>query len=127
MSTTVEIKAQFIRSIPAEGLYRIQLDIIDAVNIDLDVLVFDTEHDIFSHVATVYDIETYPAGKEAAAAIFAPFYRNRGAEINYATIRDATGFESITRSRLKILAVSYASIVDAFTGTAIAAIDSTTT
>jgi len=127
MTTTVEIKAQFVRSIPYESVYRVQVDIIDVVNIGFDVLVFNTEHDTFSHVATVYDLETYPVGKEAAALVNASLYRGRGAQLNYRTIRDATGFEAITKSRLKILAVAHASIVDAFTGTDYANINSTVT
>jgi hypothetical protein len=127
MTTTVEIKAQFIRSIPQEGVYRLQLDIIDVVNIDFDVLVFNTEHDTYSRVATVYDLETYPVGKAAAGTANAAYYRGRGAQLNYLTIRDATGFEFITRDRLKILAVAYASIVDAFSGTSYANITSTVT
>lgn len=126
MSTTVQIKAQFVRSIPSEGVYRVQLDIIDVVNIDFDVLVFDTEHDTFSHVATVYDLETYPASKTTAELTLAPFYRGRGATVSYYTIKDATGFESITKARLKVLAVSYSSIVDAFSGSSISSINSST-
>ncbi len=126
MSTSVQIKAQFIRSIPYDGLYRVQVDIIDITNIDFDVLVFDTEHDTFSRVATVYDLETYPASKEEAARRSIDYYRGRGAQVDYYTLRDATGFEAITRSRLKLLAVSYSSVVDAFSGTSYATVNSST-
>jgi len=127
MSTLVEIKSQFIRSIPAENVYRFQLDIIDAVNIDFDVLVFDAEHDTFSRVASVYDLESFPVGKTAAISAGLDFYRGRGAQVNFATIKDATGFEIITRNRFKILAVAWASIVDAFEGTDIVSVDSNVT
>jgi hypothetical protein len=126
MSTPVHIKAQFVRSLPSEGIYRVQLDIIDVINIDFDVLVFSTEHDTFSHVATVYDMETYPATRVAAQAANLAYYRWRGATLNFIRLQDATDFESITRNRLKLLADKWSSIVDDFSGTSIAIIDSTT-
>lgn len=127
MTTLVEIKAQFVRSLPADGVYRVQMDIINVVNIDFDVLVFSTEHSTFSHIATVFDLETYPVGYTAAHTANLPFFRGRGAQVSYATIKDATGFESISKARMKILAVSWASIVDAFSGTDIASVNSTVT
>lgn len=127
MTTEVKIKAQFVRSIPQDGVYRVQVDVIDAVNIGFDVLVFNTTNDTFSRVASIYDLETYPVSKAAAESINAPYYLDRGAQLNYFTIRDATGFEAVTRERLKILAVAHASVVDAFAGTAYANITSTVT
>jgi len=125
MSTNVYLKAQFIRSIPTEGVYRVQVDIIDVINIDFDVLVFDYEHDTFSRVATVYDLESYPAGKSLAAYRDLDYYRERGAVVNFNDIAGATAFEAVTRNRLKLLADQWARIVDDFTGTSIATIDST--
>ena len=61
------------------------LDIIDATNIDLDVLVFDTETSAFSHVATVFDMETYTVGQPGAAANNVAFFRDRGMEITFVT------------------------------------------
>jgi len=127
MTILVEIKAQFVRSLPSEGIYRVQVDIIDVVNIDFDVLVFSTAHSTFSHVATAYDLETYPVGYAAAHTANLPFFRGRGTQVSYTSIRDATGFESISRARMKILAVSWASITEAFSGTEIASINSTIT
>lgn len=127
MSHTVEIKAQFVRSLPAEGVYRIKVDIIDIVNIDFDVLVFDTEHDTFSRVCSVYDLESFPVGKAAAATAGLAYYRGRGVEIDYFSINSATEFQSVTTNRLKLLAVAWSSIVDAFEGTAIVSVDSSVT
>lgn len=127
MTTLVQIKSQFIRSIPAESVYRFQLDIIDVVNIDFDVLVFETENNTFSRVASVYDLESFPVGRSAAMTAGLDYYRGRGAQLNFATIKDATGFETITRNRFKILAVAWASIVDSFEGTDIVSVDSNVT
>ena len=127
MTILVEIKSQFVRSIPSEGVYRFQLDIIDAVNIDFDVLVFDTEHDRFRHVASVYDLESFPVGKASAQLLGVAYYRGRGAQISFGTVKDALGFETITRGRFKVLAVAWAAIVDEFPGIEIVTVDSNVT
>lgn len=126
MSHSVTIKAQFIREIPEDNIYRVKVDIIDVTNIDFDVLVFTTEDSVFSHVATVFDLETYPAGQAAAAAGNLTFFRDRGVVANFSNIRDATGFETVTQNRLKTLAVSWGSVGDAFVGTEIVTVDNTT-
>jgi len=127
MSHDVTIKAQIIREIPADGIYRVRVDIIDVTNIDFDVLVFDTETGNYSHVATVFDLETYPAGQPAAAASNLTFFRDRGVIANFSNIRDATGFEQVTENRLKILAVAWGSVTDAFTGSEIITVDNSST
>lgn len=124
MPTTVAISAQFVRTIPSDSVYTVKLDIIDVVNIDFDVLVFTTEDGIFSHVATVYDLETYPAGQTAAAAGNIAFFRDRGTSVSYNNIRDATAFEQVTAGRLKVLAVAWDSVVDAFSGSDILTVTS---
>lgn len=124
MTTDVTIKSQFIRAIPSDGVYQIKLDIIDVVNIEFDVLVFNTEDSTFSHVATVYDMETYPTGHATAVAGNIAFFRDRGAELNFENINLATNFEQVTENRLKVLAVAWKSVLDAFTGTDIVTTDS---
>lgn len=124
--TTVQLQARYERVIPADGVYQVKVDIINAVNIDFDVLVFNTQHDTFEHVASVYDLETYPVGKANAIANNCDYYRGRGAAVNFATIKDATAFENVTSNRLKIVSVAWASIVDAFSGVAYINVDSTT-
>ena len=100
MAALVTIKAKIVRSIPSDGLYQVQLDILDTTNIDFDVLVFTTEDSIFSHVASVFDLETYPIGQAAAALANLTFFRGRGTVASFSTIRDATGkpTESTCRS-----------------------------
>jgi hypothetical protein len=72
----------------------------------------------------VFDLETYPIGQGAAASANLAFFRGRGTESNFGNIRDATGFEVVTENRLKLLAVSWGSVVDAFTGTELVTVDS---
>lgn len=124
MATTITIQAQIVRSLPLDGVFRVNVDIIDVTNIEFEVLVFTTEDSEFSHIATVFDMETYPAGQAAAAAANLTFFRDRGVEANFSTLRDATGFEQVTESRLKILAVATGTVINAFSGSEIITVDS---
>jgi hypothetical protein len=117
---SVFIKARFERVIPTDGVYRVDVDILDATGIDVDLLVFRSPEDTFSHVATVYDLETYPSSPVPNC----PFYRVRGAKVPFNNLRDAGAFEDVTRSRLKVLAVAWNSVVEEFTGTEIVVVES---
>lgn len=121
---TVTLKAQFVRSIPSDGVFTVNIDIIDVQNIDFDVLVFDTETSAFSHVASVFDLETYPVGVTAAAAGNLAFYRARGAVVSFNSPLDATTFETVTNSRLTLLAGAWNVIITDFTGSDIVDITS---
>lgn len=123
---TVNITAQFRRSIPEDSVYRINLDIMDVQNIEFDVLVFEVESGNYSHVATVYDMETYPAGQAAAVAAEVAFFRDRGAVLNFSDVQDATDFETVTTSRLKTLAVDWNTVISDFSGTETVTVDSST-
>lgn len=109
---SVQIKTRFERIITAQGFYRIDVDIIDAVNIEPAVLVFRQKDDTFSHVATVYDMETWPTQPSPNI----DFYRGRGAKVFFNTLKDATGFEKITRTRIETLANSWDTILEDFPG-----------
>ena len=120
---TVEIKACINRVIPTDGVYRVDVDIIDVVGIDFDVLVFDAKTDEFSHVASVFDMESLPTTPTTECE----FYRGRGAQVPYNNLRDATSFETITKSRLKVLAVAWNTVVESFDGKEIFTVDSEVT
>ena len=98
----VEIKARIARILPSEGVYRVDVDIIDAVNIDASLLVFAQKDDTFNHVATVYDLETWGPQPTPNRS----YYRGRGAKVFFNNLLDATLFERVTRERLAILAHS---------------------
>lgn len=123
---TVSIKAQIRRSIPSDGVYKVQVDVIDVVNIDFDVLTFNTETGEFVNVATVYDLETYPVGQSAAQSQNKPFFRGRGMFANYSSLLAATNFADVTEQRLKQLAVDWGVVTDDFAAEEIITVDSST-
>lgn len=112
MATTVEIKARIARILPRQDVYEVDVDIIDAVNIEPALLVFKQSDDTFSHVATVYDLETWPVQPTPNRS----FYRGRGAKVFYNSLNEAISFEAITKGRLSILANQWRDIVDSFSG-----------
>lgn len=121
---TVEITANITRTVPANNVYRVAIEILDATGIELDVLVYDTETGAYSHVCSVFDLETYPVSQAEAADAGIQFYRTRSASVDYTTIIAATAFETVTRNRLEVLTTAWNSIVTAFSGTEVVVIDS---
>lgn len=123
---TVTIQADFTKDIPADNQYRVQVSIVDATNITLDVLVFDTESGEYSHVASVFDMETYPVGQEAAASGNLVYFRDRGAAVTYNLLKSADEFIAITQGRLKTLANGWDVVVTDFSGTETVTVSSDT-
>lgn len=116
---TTQLKAQFIKSTPSNGVYKIQIDIIDAVNIDFDVIVFAVEDDAFTNIATLYDLETWYTDKTAAANAGHAYYRGRGATVYYDTFAKAEQFVQVSQNRLQILVNDWESAGGTFSGTEI--------
>ncbi len=108
----VEIKARIARVVPTEGVYRVDVDIIDAINIDVALLVFAQSDDSFKHVASVHDLETWPT--QPNPKLF--FYRGRGVKAYFKTLNAATHFEDVTRDRLKLLTTSWGTVLSSFSG-----------
>lgn len=111
---SVDIKTYITRTIPSQNTYSINITIIDAVNITMDVLVFDVEYNTFSHVATVYDMESYPADRAVAHTQGLQFYRARGVTRTFSDVSAAINFESVTVSRLKQLTIDWAKRTESF-------------
>ena len=98
----IDIKARIARVLLPDSVFRIDVDIIDAVNIDASLLVFAQKDDTFNHVATVYDLETWGPQPTPDRS----YYRGRGAKVFFNNLVDATLFERVTRERLALLAQS---------------------
>jgi hypothetical protein len=123
---TVEIKTALTRSVPANNVYRVTFEVTDAQNIELDVFCYNVEDATYSHVASVYDLESYPVGQDLAQTRELQFFRARTVTADFNTIYDATLFETVTKNRLKVLSVAWNSIVTAFTGSETVVVDSDT-
>lgn len=99
---TVTVTAQF-ETLSKEESFETRINVTDSSNIGMDVFVFDTETAAFSHVATVFDYETYPATRDSASAMNLPFYRGRSILRTDSRLVKAEEFETLTKSRITIL------------------------
>jgi hypothetical protein len=113
---TVTIKTYIARSIPAENQYRVTFSVIEAINIPPQVFVFDTEHQLFSRVASVLDMEVFPASRTAAITASLAFYRTTSVARVSDTVNDSTEFELVTRNRLTILSTAWNAIGATYPG-----------
>lgn len=114
MSADIQILVE--REVPASDQFKLTITVIDAVNIPLELFVFDVGHDAFMNVATVYDLETYPAGKAAAVTATLGYYRASTVVKTCSTVLDATLFERVTRERLKTLCVAWDGVAASYPG-----------
>ena len=113
---TVIIKTTFTHTIPTEDTYKVSAEVIETTNIPPEVFVFDVEHETFSHVATVFDLESFPESKEDAIAAELGFYRSQSVTREFSDVALATFFEDVTRNRLKTLADHWNTVQEEFIG-----------
>ena len=113
---SADIQVLVVREVPASDQFKLTVTVIDAVNIPLELFVFDVGHDAFMNVATVYDLETYPVGKTAAVDATLGYYRASTVVKTYDTVLDATLFERVTRERLKTLCVAWNGVAATYPG-----------
>jgi len=111
---TVQLKIQARRQILPENVFRVQMDVIEAIDIDFDVFVFNVLDDGFSHIATVYDLETWPTTKDAALEAGLQSYRGRGVELNFSSPLEATTFETNATYRLRVLKNHWQEVLDEY-------------
>lgn len=114
---TSSLKYQVDKTNPEENVHRVQFQIIDAENIPRSVFVFDTENQNYLHVGTIFDLESWPNNREDAVTDNKSFYRGNTVTRDFSNIADALNFETITKTRIKILVISWNKNVDSFTGT----------
>lgn len=116
---TTQLQAQIVKSIQSNGIYKVQIDIINAVDISFDVFVFAVSDDQFINVATLYDLETWYADKTAADNAGHAYYLGRGATLYYDSSAKALYFEEVTQSRLQNLVNTWEAAGGNFSGTSV--------
>ena len=99
-----------------QPVYRSENEVIASEGIPLALFVFAVDTDLFNHVATTYDIETYPDSKAQAVTDGVDFYRQPTVAREYDNITDATTFATHVRTRLNWLAQDYPKTKNEFVG-----------
>jgi hypothetical protein len=118
---TVQITLKQINSLvdgasPGLVLYRSANEIIAADGVELQLFVYLTESDAFSHVATPHDIDLYPNNKVDAQAGGFTYYRRVDVTKDLERLDLAEDFIAAIQSRVRWLANVYDRIQETFTG-----------
>lgn len=107
---TVTITYEIQQTTPAPDVFTVSIQVLDAVNIDRQIFVFDSVYQAFTGVATVYDMRTWPTVLDPNLMSF----RAYGVVRNFATIDEATAFTAYTRSRIEDLRIGWQTFLDAY-------------
>jgi hypothetical protein len=83
--------------------YSVEATVTSTVNIDEEVFVYRYSDQLFDHVATVLDVETYPDVLTPGQ----PFYRQNTVTQLFTAANEAVDFAATVESRLTSLAKEY--------------------
>ena len=97
--------------------YRVANLISGAEGISLALFVNDVDPDAYSHIASPYDLESYPEDRNAAIDAGLDFYRRPDATKDYVSVDEALHFAAVVRQQLAYLAPATADVADAFPST----------
>jgi hypothetical protein len=89
----------------------------ETLGIAAEIFVFSVVDDSYQHVATVYDMDTYPASKSLAVQDGAHYYRLDEAVQSSLSLQTAEDCAAYTLSRISLLQPAYYEYKAAFEGT----------
>jgi hypothetical protein len=100
----VSFSLRQITSVVTGPLYRVNNTVDAATDAPIQIFVFKTLTQVFSHYATVADLETYPDTYAEAVADDLAFYRLAEVERDWETIEEMESDVAMTQSRVQFLA-----------------------
>ena len=112
----ITIELTQIQSVEPGPAYRSDTAVTSTVGIDQEIFVFQTADDVFSHVASVWDMDNIPATKADALTAGSDTYREIQVVRDFAGIDDAQNFSDYTRARTQLLATEYNELSEGFEG-----------
>ena len=113
---SVRIEVDQVRTLEEGPLYRVFTSVSHTVGIDRNIFVFSTETQTFEHVATTWDMENLPVGREAALGVNTDYYRESSAQVDYESETTGTAAASYTLGRVQSLAIAYETMAESFVG-----------
>jgi hypothetical protein len=96
--------------------YRVNNTVVATEGLPLQLFVNRVEPDAYSHIATVTDIQDYPADRNEAINAGLDFYRRPDATKTYSQVGDANHFAHVVREQLTYLVSAYSSVEAEFAG-----------
>lgn len=101
MSTSLEVK--ITKALVEPGVFSAEFEVLSATGIDPAVFVYSAASEMFSHVAKLFDMATFPDTLTPGV----PFYRQPTVTQTRNKVLDATAFVSYTQERLQSLLNTY--------------------
>jgi hypothetical protein len=96
--------------------YRVACQITATEGVSLALFVFDVLHQVYNHIATVYDLEHFPESVGDALSQGVDFYRQQEVTRDFTSQHTALDFAKVTRARLRRLAADLPDALETFTG-----------
>jgi len=113
---SVRIEVHQSRTVDEGPVFKVDTKVTYASGIAREIFVFKTDTQDFSHVATVYDMETYPADYDTAVGDAVDYYRKDQAIVGYSSEQTAVDAADYTLSRIDSLARQYNTFKTEFEG-----------
>jgi len=113
---SVRIDLKQTKTVEAGPVYRVLNQVTYAENIPSQIFVHDTETEEFVHVATVWDLQTYPFTRDEAISGLIPYYLAAQCTKDYSDIQSALDFTAHVYSRVEWLVRDYETANDVFEG-----------
>ena len=114
---TVSIQYEVRQDVPAEGVYSVQVEVLSAEYIDLEIFTFDVEYSAFIGVATLHGMLNYPRTRQAAVDAGLDFFRAVGVVRTFDDIVTAQYFVDVTKGRIERLRRDWQTYLDTFVAT----------
>lgn len=111
----VQFSLHQVTSILPGPLYRVHNEVTAATGAEMEVFVFTTSTQTFSHYATVADVNLYPRTLAAAQAADKAFYRAASVRRDWPTVAGLIDDVNTTKKRVQLLAVELVAEVDLLT------------
>jgi hypothetical protein len=113
---SVQIEIQQDRTVEEGPLYRVATSVVYNSGIGRNIFVFNTETQVFEHVATPWDMENVPNSRDEALTDASAFYRLPEVTRDFDVVATAIEYALYTRSRVEQLARDYGLTDDLFVG-----------
>lgn len=109
----ISITVHQVTSVEGPDTYRVDNEVTASTEVNDHIFVFNTE-DVFSHVATAYDMSSFPTTKALAITAGLSFYRASSVIKDYDRISDAANFAVHSLQRVDALVQELQTLLDGF-------------
>ena len=114
MSVRIDVTQE--RTVVEGPIYRVTTAVFYNTGIDRNIFVFNTETEVYEHVASPWDMENLPSTRAQAVTDDVAYYRLYTTVNDWDDVGEAIEFAAYTLSRISSLAQQYELVESAFEG-----------